>query len=215
MHIERNKELRRLYFGPHAQVYYAIVAHQPSQSHIDAFQSSVSQLSGQTLRIGVALIGGRKFALHQLHKAPRRSLAFAHMVSRSKVVQRAIAAKYSVKTAKHIFKVAGEESAMNIYVGESLISLVEDIVERLVLHYREHFFAIVANHFSFAPSDGSREKRHHLDVLQAFESARKLHRVVGDKIGVIDAKRLTVEKLFQTLKIAVVHCAEWNGLKFI
>ena len=104
---------------------------------------------------------------------------------------------------------------MNIYVGESLISLVEDIVERLVLHNSEHFFAIVANHFSLAPSDGSREKRHHLDVLQAFESARKLHRVVGDKIGVIDAKRLTVEKLFQTLKIAVVHCAEWNGLKFI
>ena len=100
-----------------------------------------------------------------------------------------------MQPSQEIGEVVGKERAVDIEaVGEFFESPVHHIVVGLVLHQRQHFLAVAANHLSVAPGDGSREQRHNLDVGQRLKHPRELHRVVGNKILAVDACYLAVEQ---------------------
>ena len=160
------------------------------------------------MRIGSAAISLAELALHQLHKLPRRSLVVAHAVGGSKLAERAITAKDAGKSAQHILKVAGKKGAVNVeLVGKLLKGALTYILQGRIFHNGKHLLAIIANHLALAPGNRSRKQRHSLYVLQSGEPARKLHRVVGNEIGIVDSCRLTVEEVAKREKFFIVeHC---------
>ena len=207
MHIERDVELAGLDGTPHAKVHDAVVAHEPSQRHIDALQRRGAQCRGQAARVGCALIGLGKLVLHQFSQLPRRGFAVAHMVVQRQLVQRAVLLENTVKSAQHIAHVLCKKCAVDVDVGQLVVSLVHNIVVGLILHDGEHLLAVIANHFAVAPRDGCAQYRHQFNVLQAVEPARKLHRVVGNEIGGVYSASFAIEKFFEIRKFVFVeHC---------
>ena len=57
VHVERDEELRGGDGVPYAEVDDAVVAHEPSQGHVDTFECRCAQVGGQASAVGVAAVG--------------------------------------------------------------------------------------------------------------------------------------------------------------